>query len=66
MSNVIDAHESTKRVRNALARMRMKATRSAVDALRADVDEVFDEETQIAETELETLLRLAVGEAVSA
>jgi hypothetical protein len=65
-NTVIDAHDATRRLRNVLARLRMKATRSASCELRDDIAEVFDEEEALAERELERLLHLAVGEAAIA
>ena len=60
-ANKVVAHEAVMRLRNVLARMRLKAMRSAVRELRDDVGEVFAEEEELAERQLEELLRLAGG-----
>lgn len=64
--HIIDAHEAATRLRNVMARLRMKATRSSAPEHREDVGEVFDEEELIVERQIEQLMRLAVGEAASA
>jgi hypothetical protein len=63
---LISAHQAATRLRNVMARMRMRAARSAQPDRRDDLHEAFDEEQELAERQLQELLRLAGARAASA